>query len=248
MKVAIVYTGITDGFVEDTSNHPMPRVFDDYIQNNLTHFVNPFKEKYNADLYLTTYENKINESVIEVLKPKKYQILKYAGSAQIPTYVKSMEMMLDEDFDFMLTTRFDLLYRSNVADWNFDFNKFNVLFKENNFKELNFTCDCFYAMPKKYLKSFIIALKQAYSFHPQPFLRKNMHPVTYNFSKIMGKHAIHFLSNKYQISSEENAFFISYREKIAKYGHDYELSDFDLPQSLDDTMFKHRETIDRNFL
>ena len=64
----------------------------------------------------------------------------------------------------------------------------------------------------------------------------------------MGKHAIHFLSNKYQISSEENAFFISYREKIAKYGHDYELSDFDLPQSLDDTMFKHRETIDRNFL
>ena len=65
MKVAIVYTGITDGFVEDTSNHPMPRVFDDYIQNNLTHFVNPFKEKYNADLYLTTYENKINESVVE---------------------------------------------------------------------------------------------------------------------------------------------------------------------------------------
>lgn len=245
MKVAIVYTGITDGFVEDTSNHSMPRVFDNYIENNLSHFVNPIKEKFDTEVYITTYKNKINEHVFDVLQPKKYQVLDYVGSAQITTYIKSMEMMLEQDFDFMFTTRFDLLYRSDVSQWNFNFQKFNVPFKEENFKELNFTCDCFYGMPKKYVKAFIIALKQAYSFHPQPFFRKNMHPTTYNFSKIMGKHAIHFLSNKYQICAEENAFFLAYREKIAKYGHDYKLPDFDLPYKLDETMFSNRDTIDR---
>jgi hypothetical protein len=245
MKIAIVYTGIVDGFVQDTSNHTMPRIFDDYVENNLTHFINPIKEKYDTDIYLTTYKNKTNDKVLEVLNPKKHQFLDYVGSAQITTYIKSMEMMLDQDFDFMFAARFDLFYRSNVIDWNFDYQKFNVLFKEENFKELNFTCDCFYGLPKKYVKAFIIALKEAYLFHPQPYFRKNMHPVIYNFSKIMGKYPIHFLSNKYQISSEENAFYFLYREKVQKYGYDYELSDLDLPQNLDDIMFAHRDNIDR---
>ena len=245
MKVAIVYTGIVDGFFQDTSNLNIPRVFDEYIENNLTHFINPIKEKYETDIYLTSYKNKTNDKVLEVLNPKKHQFIDYPSSTQITTYIKSMEMMLEENFDFMFAARFDLFYRSNVIDWNFDYQKFNVLFKEDNFKELNFTCDCLYGIPKKHLKAFIIALKQAELFHPQPYFRKNMHPVVYNFSKIMSKYPIHFLSNKYQITSEENAFFMLYRQKVEKYGHDYVLPDLDLPQNIDNIMFSDRDNIDR---
>jgi hypothetical protein len=253
MKIGIVLTGIANGKVDDTSGLNIPRSFKNCFDNIQEKLITPFTENYETKLYLTTYDMFDANEVIEAYKPLKHQLLPYKNSAEITTYIKSMEMLLDEDVDFIITTRFDLFFRSNVIDWNIKYNKFNVAFKEGNFKVPeclpNHFTDCsIFMFPKRYLKSFIIALKQTWQFNPQTYFRKNMHPVTFNFSKIMHKHSVHFLSNKYQISSEENSFFFLYRQKVDKYGLDYELPDFDLPQNLDDTMLKNNKTIDRLFL
>ena len=253
MKIGIVLTGIANGKVDDTSGLNIPRDFKNCFNNIQDKLITPYIENHDTKLYLTTYDKFNANEVIEAYKPFKHQLISYVNSAEITTYIKSMEMLLDQDVDFIITTRFDILFRSKVIDWDIKYDKLNVAFKEGNFKvpeclPKHFTDCSIYFFPKKYLKSFIIALKQTWNFHPQPWIRKNMHPVTYNFSKVMGRNAVHFLSNKYQISSEENSFFFLYRQKVDKYGLDYELPDFDLPQNLDDTMLKNNKTIDRHFL
>ena len=250
MKIGIVLTGIANGKVDDTSGFNIPRNFMNCFDNIQEKLIIPFSENYDTKLYLTTYNMFNPNEVIEAYKPHKHQLLPYENSAEITTYIKSMEMLLDEDIDFIVTTRFDLFFRSRIIDWNIKYDKFNVAFKEGNYSvtecmPLNFTDCTIFMFPKKYLKSFIIALKQTWQFHPQPFFRKNMHPVTYNFSKIMGKHAVHFLSNKYHVSSHENSFFFLYRQKVDKYGLNYKLPDLDLPQVLDETLLKRFPTIDR---
>ena len=250
MKLAIVLTGIANGKVDDTSGFDIPRNFKSCFDNIQEKLIKPFSERYETKIYMTTYDMFNPEEVVEAYNPHKYQLLPYDGSAEITTYIKSMEMLIDEDVDFIVATRFDILFRSKIIDWDLKFEKFNVCFKEGNYSvteciPLNFTDCSIFMFPKKYLKSFIIALKQTFAVHPQPFFRKNMHPVTFNFSKVMGKHAVHFLSKKMHISSHENSFFFLYRQKVDKYGLDYVLPDLDLPQVLDDTLLRNFPTIDR---
>ena len=81
---------------------------------------------------MTTYDMFNAEEVVEAYKPFKYQLISYVNSAEITTYIKSMEMLLDQDVDFIVATRFDILFRSTVIDWDIKYEKFNVTFKDSN--------------------------------------------------------------------------------------------------------------------
>jgi hypothetical protein len=235
MKIAIVLTGVTHGYVEDTCKYDVPRNFYDCAPNIKKFLIDPLKEQFNdVKIYLTTYENEVINDVIDFYKPNKCTLVPYKDSQMITTYLSSMESLKDEDIDFIFSTRFDILFKSKITTWNINYSKFNVTFKEADTymteeeKNFNFTSDCIFAFPKRYLGSLKIGLREAWQFHPQPYFRKNMHPVAYNVSKIIGNYNINFLTDK-KMTSDDNDFFILYRVKVHRYGLDYEVEEKESP-------------------
>lgn len=229
MKIAIVLTGVTHGFVADTCKYDVPRNFYACAPNIEKNLINPLKEHFDdVKVYLTTYQNDALNDVLDFYKPHKYTLVPYPGSQPITTYLKSMESLDGEDIDFIFSTRFDILFTSKITSWNINYNKFNVTFMEGDTfmteeeKTFNFTSDCIFAFPKRFLGALKIGLREAWHFHPQPYARKNMHPVAFNTSKIIGKYNINFLTQE-KMTSDENNFFMLYRHKVFKYGENYEV-------------------------
>lgn len=235
MKVAIVLTGVTHGYVEDTCKYDVPRNFYACAPNLQKLLIDPLKEEFeNVKVYLTTYENDVLNDVLDFYKPDKCTLVPYENSQMITTYLASMESLRNEDVDFIISTRFDILLKSKITSWNFNYKKFNVTFKEADTfmteeeKKFNFTSDCVFAFPKRFLGPLIVGLKEAWYFHPQPYFRKNMHPVAHNVSKVIGSYNINFLTDK-KMTSDENNFFILYRHKVHTYGEDYVIEEKESP-------------------
>jgi hypothetical protein len=103
---------------------------------------------HDVSVYLTTYKYSLNrdanydtETIVSWYKAKKYQFLdkigrstmdpwdKY-GTNQISTHKKSLELLRGEDIDLVVSSRFDIIFNHNITEYNIDYNKFNVLFKE----------------------------------------------------------------------------------------------------------------------
>jgi hypothetical protein len=128
-------------------------------------------------------------------------IIKSDKSEQILTYIKSLKQLVNEDLDVIISTRFDIFFNQNFDELNFDFSKFNFLFKETGWWDnYKFTTDNFYIFPKEYLQNFIECIEELYKTPPRNNCT-DMHGM-YNFiSKKISEDNIHFISDNHMISN-----------------------------------------------
>jgi len=154
MKLAIALIGLSY-----TEVNPQVRDCDwsqtkDNIKSNLI-------DAFNGDVYVTTYNQPHINELLEFYQPKKQLILPYEGSHQRMTYIQGLKLLLDEDVDFIISTRFDIHFNELVSSYNFDFNKVNFIFKdiEPDWSSQGHVGDCLHGIPKKYLSTFIDAIQ-----------------------------------------------------------------------------------------
>jgi hypothetical protein len=158
-------------------------------------------QKYEVETYITTY---IHNELLELIKhydSKITTIIKSDKSEQILTYIKSLKQLVNEDLDVIISTRFDIFFNQNFDELNFDFSKFNFLFKETGWWDnYKFTTDNFYIFPKEYLQNFIECIEELYKTPPRNNCT-DMHGM-YNFiSKKISEDNIHFISDNHMISN-----------------------------------------------
>jgi hypothetical protein len=158
-------------------------------------------QKYEVETYITTY---MHNELLELIKhydSKITTIIKSDKSEQILTYIKSLKQLVNEDLDVIISTRFDIFFNQNFDELNFDFSKFNFLFKETDWWDnYKFTTDNFYIFPKEYLQNFIECIEELYKTPPRNNC-KDMHGM-YNFiSKKISEDNIHFISDNHMISN-----------------------------------------------
>ena len=158
-------------------------------------------QKYEVETYITTY---MHNELLELIKhydSKITTIIKSDKSEQILTYIKSLKQLVNEDLDVIISTRFDIFFNQNFDELNFDFFKFNFLFKETDWWDnYKFTTDNFYIFPKEYLQNFIECIEELYKTPPRNNC-KDMHGM-YNFiSKKISEDNIHFISDNHMISN-----------------------------------------------
>lgn len=164
---------------------------------------------HSINTYITTYEHSSISQLLDYYKPKKYLLLPFEDSDQRLTYKKSLELLQDQDLDFIISTRFDIDFFKPVSLLSFDFNKFNVLFPEN-YQKKEFVCDNFFAFPKEHLPSFIESVQYMYD-NPYRSNCTDLHAACMVIGeKIENK--IHMLSSEPQYS-HDNSFYILRREK-----------------------------------
>jgi hypothetical protein len=119
-----------------------------------------FKGKgYSIDVYISTNKLNSDDDIAEIID--KYKPVKYRIADDCEYYIisrnKKLESAIDlcieggGEYDFVLITRFDLLFQKDFADSNIQLDKINIV---SVLERPNLICDNFYLFPHKYLKDF----------------------------------------------------------------------------------------------
>jgi len=138
--------------------------YKDAYKNLFKNLIDPLKELHNVSIYLYTYNNEEIENIKNIYNPKDITLLdlpktgdKNNALLASNTYIDSLKYFQYKDnIDFIISTRFDLDIDVPI---NFDFTKFNFLFKElNNWDNNELTTDTLYAFPNYMLDDVIESL------------------------------------------------------------------------------------------
>jgi hypothetical protein len=191
MKVGIILRGMTTG---KALNGPRNwTITKDNLKENL---IDSFREKYDVNVYITTYENSPINDVVDFYKPKRVRLLPLQGSNQRLTIIQSCLDIVDEDIDFVIVTRFDIELFQKFGDLNFDYNKFNFVYKEiePNWTNLRYVSDVLFGFPKKYLLDFIHAIEMEESNPSRQY--NDLHNMYNLMCYLIDEENIHFLHDK----------------------------------------------------
>jgi hypothetical protein len=128
--------------------------------------------------------------------------------------------MTADDVDFFICTRFDIKFYDKLVNWNFNYNKFNFLFKEiwGYEKQIEVT-DVLFAMPGRFLKPFLNAIIRADKNPRRKECTGELHYIYDFIVEEIGKENIHFICDEHQSTAnateekqKSNTFFYLCRE------------------------------------
>ena len=167
MKIGINLVGVS---YNDGSNGGRYRNYMDAVEGFTTNVINPLKEAgHKISYYLFTYESPQKDEIIKTYNPKKYTFLdpnynKFGGGDKLEngmktisaTYINSLYELENEELDLIISTRFDISFNFNPFEkYNFEFDKFNFLFREPEFTHLPIVSDTFYVFPHSMIPNLI---------------------------------------------------------------------------------------------
>jgi len=223
-KIGICFTGIShdDGKYLSGWSKKFKRSFVFTYENHFEMIINPFNANYSVKTYLTTYDSEHTDSLLKIYKPYSYLILKGLDHTMRSTYIKSIQnlIMTADDVDFFICTRFDIKFYDKLVNWDFDYNKFNFLFKEiwGCEKQIEVT-DVLFAMPGRFLQPFLNAIIKADKKPRREECTGELHYIYDYIVEEIGKDNIHFICDEYQSTAnaigekqKSNTFFYLCRE------------------------------------
>lgn len=155
------------------------------------------------DIYFHSYSvnEKMDNQLIKLLKPKNYKIEKEVNSKISYSILESTELVKDKNC-FIINLRFDLLLKKPIDDWNIKYNKFNFIFKdyEKDWNIIRKVSDLFFCFPFLYNKPFYKSLIENIN-------RREKGPAHFIFNSlsfyINNSNKIHFILNKYLSSNTD---------------------------------------------
>lgn len=187
----------------------MNRTYRDCFDNFIKMIIEPLKSMgHEVYVYLTTYLDESNEDLTQLYNPKKTNFLNFAGSHQRNTYLKGLELLEGEILDLIICTRFDIRFKKEIFNENFNPDKFNFCFREQNMWENhNFVTDNLFIFPYKFLGEFKNSLI---------YINELNEPVSTNYSFMhhiyrpvlerIGGENIVFLSDEIEFSHQNNFY------------------------------------------
>lgn len=209
MKLGIVLTGASYG--KKIGNNQFDRDWNLSKDNIKSNLIDCFAND-EVSVYITTYKGPDNLDLIDFYQPKKSLVLDYEGSHQRTTYMEGLRNLLNEDLDFIISTRFDIHFNSLVSQYDFDYNKLNFLFRdtEPHWSNTRYVGDCLHGIPKKYLEQFIKAIEDEHNSGGW-----FMHGLYNRMVPVIGEDKIHFLFDGNH-NSNSNIFYQLIRATIAE--------------------------------
>ncbi len=222
MRIGINLVGVSynDGKIGRYRN------YEDALEGFMMNVVNPLiEEGHEVFSYLYTYDSPKREDIIKTYNPVKSTFLdpnynKMGGGDVIEnqmkiislTYINSLNELVDENLDLVISTRFDISFNINpFKEFNFEIDKFNFLFREPIMKTLPLVCDTFYVFPHSMTNDFIQAIMDMET-NPYQGVNIAMHNMLRPIQKIVGEDKVKYVCDEYY-SSLENPFY-----KLTRHG------------------------------
>lgn len=216
MKIGINLVGVSynDGSVGRYRN------YEDALEGFMNNVVNPLKvDGHDIFFYLFTYDSPKKEDIIKTYNPKKYTFLdpnynKFGGGDVLEntmkiisiTYINSLNELINEDLDLVISTRFDISFNINpLKELNYELDKFNFLFREPVFKTIPLVSDTFYVFPHSMTEKFIEAIIEMET-NPEQGVNIAMHNMLRPIQNKVGEENVKYVCDEYY-SSLENPFY-----------------------------------------
>lgn len=169
MKLALILFGIS---YAESINHWTGNLFKvDYKQSlkNYKDYIWKYFNKYNIDVFFSTYQSEKSKNLLEDYKPKAYNffphlnyIKNFKRIGKNSNVIKGVELALDYSkkrnfkYDVCIVTRFDLLFQIPFEKSKLNLNMFN---NTSELERHTRICDNFYVMPGHMLQTFHSIIK-----------------------------------------------------------------------------------------
>jgi hypothetical protein len=168
---------------------------------------------HDVSFYVFTYQSPKKAEIIETYKPKKSTFLdpnynKMGGGDVLEqtmkiisvTYINSLNELIGEDLDLVISTRFDISFNLNpFKEFNFEFDKFNFLFREPEYMELPIVSDTFYVFPHSMTENFIEAIINMET-NPPYGVNVAMHNMYLPMCELVGKENVKWVCDEFYSS------------------------------------------------
>lgn len=177
MKIGINLVGVS--FNDGT--YGRYRNYKDAINEFNTWIVNPLKEEGHEVLfYICTYYNDKLKEIEQDYKPQNFVIAppsynNLGGGDKVGSYkaissiyLNSLNFLQNQDLDLIISTRFDIKFFKNpFKEYNFDFTKFNFLWREPEYTNLPIVNDTFVVFPYSMLDNVISSIEEMETNPPE---------------------------------------------------------------------------------
>ena len=221
MKIGINLVGVSynDGIFGRYRNYK------DAINEFFAHIINPLKEEgHEISFYLCTYDNiKIKELEKDyqpknlVIAPSSYNQLgggdKVGNFKAISSiYIVSLEQIRNQDLDLVISTRFDIKFLKNpFKEYNFDFTKFNFLWREPEFTHLPIVNDTFVVFPYNMLGNVIDSIHEI-ELNPPQNINVAMHNWYLPMVNQVGSDKVQWVEEKFINTITNNLYILTRHE------------------------------------
>jgi hypothetical protein len=201
------------------------RNYKDAINEFFAHIINPLKEEgHEISFYLCTYDNiKIEELEKDyqpknlVIAPSSYNQLgggdKVGNFKAISSiYIVSLEQIRNQDLDLVISTRFDIKFLKNpFKEYNFDFTKFNFLWREPEFTHLPIVNDTFVVFPYNMLGNVIDSIHEI-ELNPPQNINVAMHNWYLPMVNQVGSDKVQWVEEKFINTITNNLYILTRHE------------------------------------
>lgn len=159
MTFALLLFGMSKAnYVHWSHNHVKSEVdYEKSVENYKEYMYGYLKEiNHDVDVYIST--NEINENdkikLLDTYKPVKYNFVKNHSDKVVSRNIKMCDVMKlcmdnNKKYDYVIITRFDLIFKTKFSEANINLNKFNVT---TTHVQRTHICDNFYLFPYDYLE------------------------------------------------------------------------------------------------
>jgi len=188
--------------------------FERSIENYISYLLTDLSKKYQIDFFISTYNSPKNELLLKTFKPKKSLFKDYIKETIKPTNKRRFQIpasstlevlnLVEEyekenscKYDYIIITRFDLLFNKKFNDFNINNNAINILFQTSS-KNVD---DNFYFMPRCLLDTFLYATNKV----------KEQIIITHELNKYIPKNNLHIIYPQHYYSPNNNPYYIILR-------------------------------------
>jgi hypothetical protein len=155
MRVAVLLRGMihSDRYV----HHTGVVLNVDYrknLDNIRTKLIDRVKEIGHIDMFLSSYECCLKDQCIQDYAPKAHVFIE--RGTQADCMLAGLRLIRPEEYDFVIVTRFDIDLKCDLVALDIDYEKFNVLWREQTMDHR--VGDCIHMFNSRFLSALIEAL------------------------------------------------------------------------------------------
>ena len=197
------------------------RSYEDALVGFYKNIINPLKDDgHDVSFYLFSYDSIKKQDIIKTYQPvKKFTFVdpnynKFGGGDKTPTgvklmsltYLNSLEQLLGEDLDLVISTRFDISFEKNpFKEYEYDFNKCNYLWREPEFTHIPIVSDTFIVFPYSMLENLMAAIMEM-EINPPHGIGHGMHNIYVPMCNQVGIDNVKIVCNEYNRSDINNLY------------------------------------------
>lgn len=222
MKIGINLVGVS----YNNKNGGRYRNYKDAIESFMVNIVTPLKNSgHEVYFYLFSYHNEKQDDIVKDYNPVKYNFVdslynRMGGGDRLingmkimsVTYINSLQQLIGEDLDVVISTRFDIKFFKNPFEvYNFDLSKCNFLWREPEYMDLPIVNDTFIVFPFSMTQNLIDAIINMET-NPPNGVNVAMHNLYLPMVNQVGKDNVQWVCDDFVDTISNNLYILTRHE------------------------------------